>query len=464
MTIRLDDPAAGQPARVSQDRTVSAQDVEEIAIEAYLYAYPLVLMDVTRRVLTNIDKPVLGSARPQAPINQFAHLSDFPDAAFTEVVRPNADTFYSSLWFDVADEPLVISVPDSQGRYYLLPMLDLWSDVFASPGTRTTGTGPQVFAIVGPKWQGTLPSGIEALRSPTSVGWIIGRTYTHGKADFAAARAFQKGITATPLSAWGKPYQAPGGSVDSTISPTAPVEQVERLEIGEFLARFIKLLNDNPPHGNDYPVLARLARLGIVPGKPLDLTALGPAVRAAFGRAAMTAHERMNQSLLHCGRHVHGWKMGMNPIGSYGTNYLTRALVALVGLGANVVEDAIYPTAFVDGDGRALDSAAKYLLRFPKEALPPVRAFWSLTMYNAAQLFAANPIDRYTIGDRDTLERNADGSLDIYIQRKSPGAARERNWLPAPESGPFSVSLRLYWPKIDALDNTWTPPAIKRLE
>jgi hypothetical protein len=464
MTIRLDDPTPGQPACVSENRTVSAQDVEEIAIEAYLYAYPLVLMDVTRRVLTNIDKPATDGSRPQAPINQFAHLSNFPDAAFTEVVRPNADTFYSSLWFDVAKEPLVISVPDSQGRYYLLPTLDLWSDVFASPGARTTGTAPQVFAIVGPEWQGSLPPGIEALRSPTSLGWVIGRTYTHGKADYAAARKFQAGITVTPLSAWGKPYQAPAGAVDSTISQTAPVEQVERLEIADFLGRFAKLLSHNPPHATDYPILARLARVGIIPGRPIDLAALEPAMRAAFGRAAVTAHERMNHALLHGGKHVRGWKMGMNPIGSYGTNYLNRALVALIGLGANVVEDAVYPTAFVDGDGRALDSAAKYLLRFPKDALPPVRAFWSLTMYNAAQLFAANPIDKYTIGDRDMLERNADGSLDIYIQRKSPGAGRERNWLPAPDSGPFSVTLRLYWPKFAALDGTWNPPAIKRLE
>jgi hypothetical protein len=343
-------------------------------------------------------------------------------------------------------------------------MLDLWSDVFAAPGARTTGTGPQLFAIAGPEWQGTLPNGAALVRSPTSLGWALGRTSTLGKADYAAARSFQLGIAATPLSAWQKPFQAPLGAVDSTISASAPVEQVERMEIAELLARFGQLLPDNPPHPNDYPILARLARVGIVPGKPCDLSALAAGVRAAFGRAAIAAHERMNQALLHGGKHVHGWRMGVTPIGSYGTNYLARALVALVGLGANVMEDAVYPTAFVDGDGRALDSAAKYLLRFPKQGLPPVRAFWSLTMYNAAQLFAANPIDRYTIGDRDNLERNPDGSLDIYIQRKSPGAAREGNWLPAPDSGPFSVTLRLYWPKGDVLDGMWHPPAIKRLE
>ncbi len=440
-------------------RQLNEDEATEIAVEAYLYAYPLILMDVTRRIGTNCEKP--DAAKLCAPVNQFAHLPAFPDATFTDVVRPNADTLYSVLWFDVTEDPLVVHVPDSGRRYYLLPMLDLWTDVFASPGKRTTGTTEQTFAIVGPEWEGKLPHGVEMVRSPTGMGWMIGRTQTNGKADFANVHKFQAGLKAVSLAAWGKDYAPPKGNVDSKISSDPPVAQVAKMDAAGFFARFAALTKDNPPHAHDYPVLARMKAIGLEPGKPFDFATAPPQVQQAMKNAVPIALKKITEGLVGGSTVVNGWAMMMSPIGTYGTDYHRRAQIAYGGLGANVIEDAFYPTALADADGKPFDSGKRYVLHFAKGQVPPVRAFWSLTLYDDRQAFADNPINRYAIGDRDPLKVNADGSLTLYIQRESPGKDKERNWLPAPKSGGFSMNLRLYWPRPGALDGTWKPPAVK---
>jgi hypothetical protein len=379
------------------------------------------------------------------------------------VVRPNADTLYSLVWFDVTREPLIIDVPDSGGRYYLLPLLDLWTDVFASPGTRTTGNGPQTFAIVGPRWQGSLPAGIEPIRSPTGIGWLLGRTQTNGPEDYAAVHRFQARLRAVPLSGWGRDYAPPRGTVDPTLSKDPPVEQVAHMDARAFFGRFAELLKDNPPHANDYPILARLRRVGLEPGRSFDLAQAPPVIQKALQQAAVSARGQIVRELMRAGVLVNGWRMITAPIGTYGTDYRRRAGVAWFALGANVPEDAIYPTSLTDADGKPLDSSRRYQIRFPREQLPPVRAFWSLSLYNSRQYFADNPIHRYAIGDRDPLQRNADGSLTLYIQRDSPGSQHEANWLPAPASGSFSMTLRLYWPRPEALDGSWKPPPVQRV-
>jgi hypothetical protein len=443
---------------------VSAEEAKEIAVDAYLYAYPLVLMDVTRQVSTNVAAPEK-KAGFRAPVNQFANAERYPDAGFADVVRPNADTLYSSLWFDVGREPLVIHVPDSGGRYYLLPTLDLWTDVFSSAGARTTGTGEQVFAIVGPAWHGRLPAGMAEIRSPTAVGWMIGRTQTNGPGDYDRVHEFQAGLTATPLGRWGKKGSTPTpGSVDPKLDMGPPVEQVKRLDGGAFFARFASLTRANPPHANDYPILARMARIGVVPGQPFDLAKSTPEVRAALEAAPMAGTGQILAAIPRIGSLVNGWRMLAEPIGTYGTAYLRRAAIAYTGLGANVMADAIYPMTERDVDGKPFDSGARYVVHFGKEQIPPVRAFWSLTMYDERQLFAANDLNRYAIGDRDQLQFNADGSLDLYIQRASPGSDKESNWLPTPSAGPFSMNLRLYWPGPSALQGIWAPPPVKRVE
>lgn len=450
----------GAPAAFAQ-QAVSPDEAREIAREAYIYAYPLVLMEVSGRVSTNVAEP---PGNTDAPVNQFGHARAFPDPSFTIVVRPNADTLYSSLVYDVSKEPLIVTVPDSGKRYYLLPMLDKWSDVFAVPGSRTTGSGPQTFAIVGPGWTGELPPGVTRYDSPTAGGWIGGRVQTNGKADYEAVHQFQNEMKAVPLSAYGKPHTPPKSGVDPKQDMSSPPEQVDNMDGATFFTLFAELLKQHPPHANDYPILDRMKRIGIVPGESFSLADKSKEIQDALNAAPAAAQPSIRAAWQNAGVSQNGWRTNLTAIGTYGADYLHRAGVAYGGLGANVPDDAIYPTAFQDADGQPFESDKRYVMHFEKDQIPPVRGFWSLTMYDERQLFTANPIDRYAIGDRDALAFNADGSLDLYIQRESPGKDKETNWLPAPKNGSFTMNLRLYWPMAEATNGTWGPPPVKRVD
>ena len=261
--------------------------IGEIATSAYIYAYPLILMELTRRISTNVADT---RQFTKAPMNQFANVPAFPDATYTDIVRPNVDTLYSLMWFDVSQEPLLISVPDSGGRFYLLQMCDMWTDVFDSPGKRTTGTNAQVLAIAGPRWQGQLPAEAMLIHSPTAIGWIIGRTQTNGKADYDAVHKFQAGLIATPLSQWGKPYQPPAGRINPDWDmKTPPVDQVEKLSPAAYFSLFTELTKLNPPHANDYPILHQMRRIGIEPGKPFAFDRASPEIQRALTEAGPAA-------------------------------------------------------------------------------------------------------------------------------------------------------------------------------
>jgi hypothetical protein len=448
-------------APAAANETASA--ARTVAQDAYIYGYPLVLMDASRAKLTDVPHPIGAGL---APTNQFGHVKTFPDATFTDVVSPNADTLYSSAWLDLAQGPIILSVPDTHGRYYLLPMLDGWTNVFASPGKRTTGTGKGNFAITGPNWTGSLPAGLKEIKSPTDMAWIIGRTQTNGKSDFKAVNAIQAQYKLTPLRAWGKPYTPPS---DVPTDPkadmkTPPVDAVAAMDAATFFNRLAMLMKNNPPAAADAPMVAKLASIGVVPGQSFDLNKNGSDTAKAITdgvddgkkKVAELAHNPWNN------KPVNGWMITTRDIGIYGTNYDARAGIDCVGLGANIPDDAVYPLARSDGDGNPLNGANKYVVHFDKRQTPPVNAFWSLTAYTAKQTFVANPINRYAIGDRDKLKFNPDGSLDIYLQHDSPGKAKESNWLPA-DAGSFNVSLRLYWPKEQVLTGAWTPPPIKKV-
>lgn len=441
---------------VQQVPSLSDAETKDIAIDTYVYGYPLVLMEVSRRVMTNAAEP----GRNAAPVNQFYHWRRIPDPSFTDVVRPNADTLYSSMWFDVENEPVIVHVPDSQASYYLLPMLDMWTDVFASPGKRTTGTREQTFAIVGPNWRGSLPDGVREIRAPTPNGWLIGRTQVNGKLDYPAVHNFQDGITAVPLSAYGKDYTPPKGTVDPNIDMSSPAEQVAAMSPKDYFTTLTEAMRKAPPHPNDYPMLARMQRIGITPGHAFDFDNAPIEVKNAMEEAPAGAKKRIDEAIERGSRDVNGWAMASQPIGTYGTDYAKRAAIARFGLGANTIEDAFYPTMGGNFSKETADSAKRYVLHFDKDQLPPARAFWSVTAYDKDQRFAENPIDRYALGDRDPLVFNSDGSLDLYLQRQSPGLEREANWLPTPKEGPFSLTMRLYWPKREAFDGTWTPPQL----
>ena len=434
---------------------------EEIATDAYIYGYPLVTMEMTRRISTNVAKPV----GTRAPMGQFARLREYPTAKFRDVTAPNADTLYTVTWLDVGKEPWIVSVPAMKERYYLLPLLDGWTTVFAAPGKRTTGDAAQKFAVTGPGFTGTLPAGVTEYRSATSIVWLLGRIYCTGTpADYAAVHALQDKVTAVPLSAWGKAYKPPVGAVDPKLDMKTGVrEQVERLDAVAYFSLLAKLLQANPPAPEDADMVAQLAEIGIVPGQPFDASKLDPDVASVVPKAAQEKIMGWFKESVAAGdaRDANGW-LFTTKTGRYGTEYLQRALVTAIGLGANLPEDAIYPTSEVDSEGRPYDGSERYVMRFEKGALPPAQAFWSVTLYDAQYFFVANPLNRYNVSSRSKLKANPDGSIDVYIQSSSPGKAKESNWLPAPK-GRFVLMLRMYWPKDtppSILDGSWSPPPV----
>ena len=447
-------PCASAPVAQEEDFAF------EVGTEAYVYAFPMMMMEMTRRVSTNVESPM----GVLAPMNQFAHMRAFPDHKFRAVVRPNVDTLYSIVWFDVSEEPLVLSIPAGTERYHMMPMLDMWTDVFAAPGTRTTGSAGGHFAITGPRWSGELPAGVQGIRSPTSMGWIIGRTKTNGSSDYETVHAIQDGYGLVPLSRFGRPASVPPvGRVDASFDMgTPPLAQVERMSGEEYFELFAKLLVENPPHEMDWPLLARLRRIGFVAGETFDFSALDAGVRYALKRGAKAGLELIEDQAQK-GTLVNGWVIKIDTMGTYGTAYLQRANIARIGIGANLVEDAVYPIAFLDDRGESYDGSRSYRLHFAAEALPPVRGFWSLTMYDEEMYLAENPIGRYAIGDRDRLRFNEDGSLDILVQHEPPAGERRSNWLPAPP-GRFDMMLRLYWPRVEAVTGAWVPPAVTRID
>ena len=438
---------------------IDEQQAYEIGIEAYTYLYPLVLMDTTRRQAVNVEA---GKAFGRGPMNTFTHVPAFPPADFRDVVRPNFDTLYSIAWLDLTKEPMVVAVPDTEDRYYMLQMLDMWSDVFACPGKRTTGTGAGRFAVVPPGWKGRLPEGVQRIDAPTLYVWIIGRTQTNGEKDYGAVHNVQAGYTTTPLSQLGKTPQPVRATIDQTVDMnTPPMTQVDGMDAGKYFGYAAELLKVNPPHITDQPIVARMRQIGVEPGKSFDLGKAGLAVKRALERAALDALKAMRAKIPTLARVVNGWQMNTDTMGVYGNYYLKRAIVALVGLGANLPEDAIYPQNVADEYGNTLCGTNQYVLHFAQNEMPPAQAFWSITLYDENGFPIANDLKRYAIGDRDALKFNADGSVDLYIQHASPGAERETNWLPAP-AGDFNLTMRLYSPKSEVTDGRWAPPAVRK--
>ena len=429
-------------------------DPKTLAEEAYLYLYPLVLMDVTRQQSINTAP---GRVFGRGPENTFVHTRTFPTADFRDVVRPNFDTLYSLAWLDLSAGPVLVHLPDTADRYYMLPLIDMWTEVFANPGKRTTGTAALDLLVVPPGWVGEMPAGLGLVQAPTPYLWIVGRFQTNGVDDYPAVRALQDQLRLT------LPVEYVPFPLDPTVdSSTPPLRTVAQLSGVEFFRRAASALRTVPVHATDYSVLARIRHLGIVPGLRFDGERLDAADTGRLEEGVAEARATMLATLPLLGRRVNGWLLNTDTMGNYGNDYLKRAVVALVGLGANPPEDAVYPILMADADGRPLDGGNRYALHFEAHELPPVEAFWSLTMYDADGFPAANPIDRYAIGDRDQLVYNPDGSLDLVLQHERPPDHLVPNWLPAPP-GPLGVTMRLYGPRRDVLDGAWAPPPVTRL-
>ena len=456
--------AALRPALAADWRETLLTGVEGLsdivpAVEAYVYGYSLVTMEMTRRVMTN----VAAAEDKRAPMGQFMRARTYPDASYRDVTAPNADTLYTTAWVDLSNEPMVLSLPDMKGRYFLFPMLDAWTNVFQAPGTRTTGTGAQTYAITGPGWSGTLPPGVTELKAPTALIWILGRIYCTGTPeDYAAVHALQDACSLVPLSSYGNSYTPPPGRVDPSVDmKTAVRDQVNRLDAVAFFGLMTELLKANPPAPEDKPMLATLRRLGIVPGQDFDKSKFDVdfakrVPQVGFDRIML--HYKFSDGDI---RNVNGWAF-TTKTGQYGTNYVQRALVTVIGLGANLPQDAVYPFSEKDGNGNTYSGANKYVVHFAKGATPPAKGFWSITMYDKDYFFVANPLNRYSISMRQNPKFNTDGSLDLYVQNESPGPDKEANWLPAPQ-GAFILMMRLYWPDAappSILDGSWAPPTV----
>ncbi len=443
----------------AQEATLSPEDVHSIGVEAYVYLYPLVTMDVTRKQFTNVAP---GVEVGKGPMNAFANMPAYPPGDFRGVVRPNFDTLYSSVWLDLTKGPVVVSAPDTGGRYYLLPMLDMWSDVFASPGWRTTGTKAANFLITPPGWNGNVPEGITAIAAPTPYVWVIGRTRTDGPADYQAVHKIQAGYKVTPLAQGGKPAATPQVKIDPSVDmKTPPLVQVDSMPAAKFFTYAAELLKLHPPHATDQPIIARMKRIGITTGKPLDFERLDPAIQKALASAPEDGRKLMAWKLATLARVVNGWSMNTDTMGVYGNYYLKRAIVAQRGLGANLPEDAIYPLNLADESGKPLDGVNSYTIHFEKATLPPAEAFWSITLYDDDGFQVPNSLNRFAVSSWMPFKYNADGSLDLYVQHENPEGANEANWLPAPK-GPYNLTMRLYAPKMAALTGKWAPPPIVR--
>jgi hypothetical protein len=459
------------PISARAESGLTEQQAHAIGVDAYVYFYPLVTMDLTRRQFTNIEP---GKEIGKGPANMFINVPAYPPADFKGVVRTNFDTLYSTAWLDMTSEPMIVSAPDTGERYYLLPMLDMWTDVFASPGWRTTGTGAGTFLITPPGWRPDLrdrfvdefklPKDTQRIEAPTPFVWIIGRTKTDGPADYDAVHKIQAGYKVTPLSEWGKAVKPVEAKIDPAVDmKTPPKAQVDTMPAGKFFAYAAELLKLNPPHPTDQPVIAQLKKIGIEPGKSFDIDKLDPAVRDGLTNAPEDAQKLMAWKVPTLARVVNGWSMNTDTMGVYGNYYLKRAIVAALGLGANLPEDAIYPLNLADATGKPLDGVNTYVLHFDKGATPPVNAFWSVTLYDAKGFQVGNALDRFAVSSWMPFKYNSDGSLDLYFQNESPGKDLEANWLPAPKAS-FNLTMRLYSPKAEALTGKWNPPPITRVE
>jgi hypothetical protein len=461
LAIGLAGLGALQPCVASAQDAPTEAEAQDIAIDAYLYFYPLVSMDITRKQFTNVEP---GKVFGKAPMNMFVSAPEYPPADFKGVVRVNFDTLFSIAWLDLTKEPMIVSAPDTGGRFYLLPMLDMWTDVFASPGWRTTGTKAGNFLVTPPAWSGEVPAEMARINAPTPYVWVIGRTKTDGPADYDAVHKVQAGYKATPLSEWGKTPKPVEVNIDPSVDMvTAPKTQVDTMPAGKYFAYAAELLKLHPPHITDEPIIARMKRIGIVPGENFDIEKLDPTVRKALENAPEAGQKLMDWKMPTLARVANNWSMNTDTMGVYGNYYLKRAIIAYIGLGANLPEDSIYPLNLGDEAGRPLDGASKYTIHFDKGAMPPARAFWSVTLYDQDGFQVANSLNRFAVSSWMPFRYNADGSLDLNIQHESPGEDKEANWLPTPK-GPFNLTMRLYAPSADALTGRWNPPPVTRVQ
>lgn len=421
----------------------------EVASDAYVFGYPMILMDTVRR-----------RSLRYASVNRFLHTTDIPASSQRTVVQIDLDTLYSVGWLDLRDEPVLFEVPEIEDRFWVMQVLDAWSNtVFTptdvDPQVEPGSTPPFTYAVTGPGWSGTLPPGVVELPVPTADAWLYGRIEVRGPADVPAVREIQDRLRLAPLSVWNTDAAGESDSITNNQdwSESAGLKSVENMSARGFFERLCELMVDNPPAPDDDPVMRRFATIGIRPGGSPEGVSTGElAAGVDAAKRKIAAYVDPSAQLRN------GWVLATK-VGRYGTDYLLRAATAGWGLGANLAAVVSYPVLFAeaDDDGTPLE----FTLRFPPGEAPPVAAFWSLTAYGAEGYLVQNTADIHTVGHPVAPESAPDGSLEFAVQAADPGSAVPRsNWLPIPEKGQFSLVMRLYVPDQRVLDGRWNPPPL----
>lgn len=442
----------------------SPQITEEIAyiraMQTYVYGFPLVIMDLTRQVMTATPTP----GELSAPINQFQKLRTTVPWDFNNVVRISTNSLWETAFLDLQNEPLIVTVPEANGVPIAVRWLNMWTDAIGTAGSRTPEMNAGNYLIAGPGWNGTVPAGIKMVfNCPTRYSWMLVELSAAGPQDFPKIHDVQDKFKVTPLSAWGTEYTPPATvPVDSNVDLTAtPYDQL-RLMTGEmFFKKLALLLKENPAYATDTDMIEKLNKLGVQPGKEFDPSKIGPRVLNGINNAP--AEVWMKLATGPYGMHAsNGW-LNMLNIARFRSDYQTRAYVAYMGLGAGIDEDIVYPTAFVDSHGKALDGAYKYVMHFEKAELPASQnGVWSISAYRE-NFYEHNAINRYGLLPA-MVKYNADESLDVYLQANSPGADKESNWLPIPASGLVNVTIRIYDPSKQAREPGYKIPPITRVD
>ena len=432
---------------------MSASDAAAVAADGVVFGYPLVLMNRIRAWMTGVPAP--DPARMRAPPNRLVHARALPEPASGRPHGARTGTLRTAAWLDLGPAPLVLSVPETHGRFYTLSLVDLWTNVFASVGARTTGTGAGTYLIAGPSWTGAdLPAGALLIRAPTRMVRIAGATQVDGDGGSAEAHAVQDAFALRPLVAGQEPVDA----VAPPLPRTTPVAQVERMDAPSFFSELGALMRDNPPRLEDRAIVDRMRRLGLLVEGDLAHRRFAGEIRRALAAGAARGLERVMTAAESLPEDAVGhWHVRFR-LGQYGTDYLRRAAAACAGLEAGPVDDDLPLLTRTDADGRELSGRRGYAISFAPCSLPPVHAYWSLVTYDAREPLVDNPVERYSIGDWNGLVPEADGTVTIRIQHADPGG-HVPNWLPAPP-GPFNLLLQLCWPQREVLDRRWSPPAV----
>ena len=442
-------------------------EAKDIAEQGYIYGLPIV-MNYAVMYAYAVDRD---SGQFKAPFNEIKNEARVYTYKDTAVVTPNSDTPYSFVWMDLRAEPIVLSVPAvEKGRYYAVQLEDGNTFNYGYIGSRATGNEAGDYMVVGPDWQGETPQGIKKVfRSSTQFSLAGYRTQLFGPDDIDNVKKVQAGYKVQPLSAYlGTPAPAPAPKIDF---PKIDKELVKSnfFEYLDFALQFA------PPGEDDKDIRAKLAQIGVGAGKSFDFHELPLGHRLEIGLGMKVGDKKVDEYIATYPKTINGWKLAswFGDRAFFNGNWLLRAGGAKAGIYGNDAVEATYPLTRSDGDGQPLDgSKANYTLTFAKGELPPVNAFWSVTMYDGkTQLLIENPIDRYLINSPmlPELKKNADDSLTLYIQKDSPGADEKSNWLPAPD-GPIYLAMRLYWPKTEDPsvlppgEGSWQPPAIKRAQ